>query len=130
MFGKNKTKTQTSDYEKIVDIFEERFWIAEPLPEAPWVTMLNFYCRNDNYEEHHALSFDISIENNTTLEEIRDTCKRYAQNARDVDEEEYDMDKGSTVNMQLADELDSCVVELDRAIAEKTKSLSRKDKSR
>lgn len=128
MFGKNKTKTQTSDYEKIVDIFEERFWYVGPLEEAPWITTANFHCGNPNYDNY--FNFDLPINENSTLEEIKNFCVDYAQRFRDFDEVEYEVDKGPTAFMQMADELDSCVVELDRAIAEKTKSLSRKDKSR
>ena len=120
---RNKNQKQNGDYDKIVEILEDRFWYCEPLPEVPWVTMAMFTVGNPNYEDYH--NFDTSIDKDTTFKELRDKLEEYANNARRIDNVPYDMSKGPTAMMQLADELDSVIVELDRAIEEKNKIKSR-----
>lgn len=127
MFNKNQSQKTISDYDKLVDLFEERLWIAEPHSEAPWITVLTFFnAMNSNYKEDYSYPFTLSLDSSSTFEEMRDACKRYAQNMRDYDQgEPYDPEKGPTVFMMAADELDSCVVELEREIAKKNKVVSR-----
>ena len=126
MFRKDKTPKQT-DFDKITEIFEDRYWYGEQTPEDPSTTVFHFSIGNPAYDDFYM--FRKTVDKNTTLEELREDLIGCSQRAREFDESEYDIDKGPTAMMQLSDELDSMVVELDRAIAEKTQKKSH-DKSR
>jgi hypothetical protein len=119
MFGKNKTPQKT-DFDKITEIFEDRFWYGEQPEEDPFTTIFHFSIGNPAYNDFYM--YRKTVDRNTTLEELRDNLIGCAQRAREFDESDYDINKGPTAMMQLSDELDSIVVELDRAIAEKTQS--------
>jgi hypothetical protein len=130
-FGNNKIQSvpEKTDYDRIIEIVEERYWHHEPLPEVPWITTLNFACGNNNYNDFYV--FTSSIDKDTTLEEIRDKFAEYAKNARNNDDVEYVPGKGSTAFMQLADECESCIIEFENAIKERDRQkLQSVDKSR